>query len=401
MKKLKWIIPTLFASTLAFGAVSRQLEGTSIRVGPTGGVLTLPNTTDTVVTLSASQSVTNKDISGATNNLYNIPNSATTGTSANTASTLVLRDALGDFIAGNITATLTGNASTASLATLATAATAFASDPSDCSANQFANAISINGTLTCAQVGDSALSTSYIKADGTRALTGNWNVGAFDITATTFIGALTGTASGNTTISGQTNHGVVVASSTNAMTSTGAGTSGQLLTSNGASSDPTFQTYTPTLAFWSASQLGTGGGFSTTSTSYADLSVATTDNALTSITSDTISCVKESTKLPGITCTLVNGGYYQVMASFSARNASTSSACFRLVDGSTTILNPGICQDGPGGGIDEPYTLMGFYASGGTSITFKIQGLTSNSGNASSIHQIASSPITWTVLRLK
>lgn len=64
--------------------------------------------------------------------------------------------------------------------------------------------------------------------------------------AKTFSGGVTatvtGTASGNTTISGQTNHGVVIASGTNAMTSTIAGNAGQVLTSNGVSADPTFQT---------------------------------------------------------------------------------------------------------------------------------------------------------------
>ena len=46
-----------------------------------------------------------------------VSNSATTATSANTASAIVARDALGGFTAGTITATLTGNASTATTAT--------------------------------------------------------------------------------------------------------------------------------------------------------------------------------------------------------------------------------------------------------------------------------------------
>lgn len=36
---------------------------------------------------------------------------------------------------------------------------------------------------TLSSIGDSSLSTSYVKADGTRALTANWNAGAFSITA--------------------------------------------------------------------------------------------------------------------------------------------------------------------------------------------------------------------------
>jgi len=52
-----------------------------------------------------------------------VSNSATTATSSNTASTIVARDASGDFTAGTITAALTGNASTATSATSATTAT--------------------------------------------------------------------------------------------------------------------------------------------------------------------------------------------------------------------------------------------------------------------------------------
>ncbi len=98
--------------------------------------------------------------------------------------------------------------------------------------------------LTASQVvvtdaGKALASLAYASANTALALVqrdGSGNFAAGTITA-----ALTGTASGNTTISAQTNHGVVIASSTNAMTSTGAGSAGQVLTSNGASSDPTFQ----------------------------------------------------------------------------------------------------------------------------------------------------------------
>ncbi len=93
--------------------------------------------------------------------------------------------------AHNITTTtfigaLTGNASTSS---------ALAANPLDCASNTFANTIAANGDLTCAAVGDSALSTSYLKADGSRGLSADWNAGAHNLTATTFIGALTGNSS--------------------------------------------------------------------------------------------------------------------------------------------------------------------------------------------------------------
>lgn len=52
---------------------------------------------------------------------------------------------------------LTGNASTA---------TALAANPTDCSSNQFANAIAANGNLTCAQVAGSQLSGTVALANG-------------------------------------------------------------------------------------------------------------------------------------------------------------------------------------------------------------------------------------------
>lgn len=64
-----------------------------------------------LVGLSSTQTLTNKTISGASNTLSNIPNSATTAASANTASAIVARDASGNFSAGTITANLTGNVS--------------------------------------------------------------------------------------------------------------------------------------------------------------------------------------------------------------------------------------------------------------------------------------------------
>ncbi len=85
----------------------------------------------------------------------------------------------------------TGNADTA---------TALSANPSACSSDRYVTDTDANGTLTCNQVTDAGLSTSYLKADGTRALTGNWNVGAFTITSPTFIGALTGNSSTSTAL---------------------------------------------------------------------------------------------------------------------------------------------------------------------------------------------------------
>jgi len=81
---------------------------------------------DRAVTTVDAATLTNKTISGSSNTLSNIPNSATTATSANTASAIVARDGSGNFTAGTITATLSGAAPAGSLSgsTLASGVTA-------------------------------------------------------------------------------------------------------------------------------------------------------------------------------------------------------------------------------------------------------------------------------------
>ena len=67
--------------------------------------LTVPNSagSDTFALLNASQTLTNKTISGSSNTFSNIPNSATTATASNVVSTIVLRDGSGNFQANKIT----------------------------------------------------------------------------------------------------------------------------------------------------------------------------------------------------------------------------------------------------------------------------------------------------------
>lgn len=82
---------------------------------------TLPNVNGTLVTTGDTGSVTNTMLAGSIADTKlstiatagKVSNSATTATSANTASAIVARDASGNFTAGNITASLIGNANTA------------------------------------------------------------------------------------------------------------------------------------------------------------------------------------------------------------------------------------------------------------------------------------------------
>lgn len=119
---------------------------------------------------------------------------------------------------GPLTGNVTGNVSGSSGSTTGNAATAtaLAANPSDCSSDTYATAIDASGNLSCAAVTDAGLAVSYVKADGSRGLSADWNAGAHSITATTFVGALTGNASTATTATNATNTGITDDTTTNA-----------------------------------------------------------------------------------------------------------------------------------------------------------------------------------------
>ena len=105
-------------------------------------------------------------------------NSATiTAATANTASTIVLRDASGNFSAGTITATLSGNASTATSATTATTATT-------ANALNTANNYQVNslGVGTSSTVAGQIKATTGIVTPGTTGVSTGFNVVNGDIT---------------------------------------------------------------------------------------------------------------------------------------------------------------------------------------------------------------------------
>jgi hypothetical protein len=117
----------------AIGAGTSSTTGTVTSVSGTGTAsgLSLSGTVTTSGNITLSGTVNSLaagtygiSISGNAATITGQANSATiTATNANTGSQIVLRDASGNFSAGTITATLSGNASTATSATSATSAT--------------------------------------------------------------------------------------------------------------------------------------------------------------------------------------------------------------------------------------------------------------------------------------
>lgn len=224
-------------------------------------------------------------------------------TSANTASKIVKRDSSGNFVAGTITAALSGNSSTAS---------ALASNPSDCASDTYATTIAANGNLTCSTVTDAGLATPYVKADGSRGLSADWNAGAHSITASAFIGALTGNAStcsafdhtptactGGQFATGQNADGSFICSVVDGLPSQ-TGNSGKYLTTNGSvaswaaranlsvGSGLTISSGSGTNAVFTALTVGIAAGFylpTTTDQSNWDAKQAA-GNYITALTSD-------------------------------------------------------------------------------------------------------------------
>lgn len=104
------VTATLTNKTLTGNTAVNLVSGSGTLVLNTTGTATVPNATDTLVGKATTDTLTNKSISGSTNTFSNIPNGATTAVSTNTASAIVTRDGSGNFSAGTITASLSGNA---------------------------------------------------------------------------------------------------------------------------------------------------------------------------------------------------------------------------------------------------------------------------------------------------
>ena len=81
--------------------------------------------------------------------------------------------------------------------------------------------------------------------------------------------------------------------------------------------------------------------------------------------------------LPGITLTLPSTATYMVTATVNAFATSTGIYTIELVDGSGTVIAPGVSFGPVTGAPYGPITLQGLYSGTAGSTTFKIKGATS------------------------
>jgi hypothetical protein len=236
------------ASTIVLRGTSGEFSAGAITgvsfTGSGSGLTSIPNSAttansangaSTIVARDANGSFTANVITGTTGTFTNISgngvsltainasnitsgtiaNARTTGATANGASTLVLRDANGDFSARTITANLTGTASSATTATTATTATNQSGGTVNATTGTFAGSVTVSsnnatgGGIILADDGDIVdLNTGYLAlrfSTGVQIYSGNRGGSPVitlgsngTVTATSFSGAgtgLTGTAS--------------------------------------------------------------------------------------------------------------------------------------------------------------------------------------------------------------
>jgi hypothetical protein len=139
--------------------------------------------------LNLSSGIVNSDISGSAaivdsklatiSSSGKVSNSATTATNANTASAIVSRDASGNFSAGIITANLSGNASTVTNGVYTT------------------DTGTVTNTMLAGSIANNKLTNSSVTIGSTAVSLGSTVTsfsGLSTVTATTFVGSLSGTA---------------------------------------------------------------------------------------------------------------------------------------------------------------------------------------------------------------
>ena len=151
-----------------------NVNGTLVTTGDTGSVTSTMILDGTIVNADINASAAIIDTKLATiSTAGKVSNSATTATNLNTASTIVARDASGNFTAGTITAALTGNAGTATA--LATGRTIGMTGDVTWTSASFNGSANVTGTSVLVNTGVTAGTYKSVTVDAKGRVTGGTN----------------------------------------------------------------------------------------------------------------------------------------------------------------------------------------------------------------------------------
>jgi hypothetical protein len=374
--------------------------------------LTLPDATDTLTANATAQALTNKDLSGA-GNTFPTFNQNTTGTAANITassnSTLTTLSAL-SLPGAQVTGNISGNATniTASSNSTLTTLSALSLPGAQVTGNISGNAANITASSNSTLTTLSAL--SLLGAQVTGNISGNAaNVTASSNSTLTTLSALslplsqtTGTAS---IAQGGTNNGslAVTAGGTLAtdgskVTNIGAGTTGQVLTSQGASAPIWAVAPSAITSNYFSGYNANSESWSTTASSYGS-PINSGGNALTTRYSNGLTVTAAAANLPGIQFTPSSTtAAYLIEANVGTSPSSTNAMSMRMQDGTSTISEGSYT---PNFGTSYPESLSGVYVPGTTSpVTVSLQIATAG-GTCQIIASGALAPsIEWTVIQI-
>jgi hypothetical protein len=193
--------------------------------------------------------------------------------------------------------------------------------------------------------------------------------------------------------SGLTTNGVIYATSSTSVSSTGTGTSGQILVSNGSGSAPTFQSVSGiTVNAWSG-YFDSGYSWNQSTNSQTDFTISTTGTFNQRQNSNFGTVMADTDGTPGITFTPPSLGLYYVSFNVPIYNNTTSGITnLFLVDGSGNTISTAYFQEAVANIGIQSTILAGLYnVTSLSSTTIKIQASSYGAGSVgSSITSVAS-----------